>query len=128
MAGQLMDAVVTPIVGHQIDKKGRLVSFYGRRKTWHLIGEGLQTSNNEHFGSPGTAVVCGSFPFIFHGCFFEGCSSWSQTAQAFYYSIFILVFQFGWASVQISHLSLIPVLAHNQKDITSLTAYRFVNT
>ena len=30
-----------------------------------------------------------------------------------YWASFIIVFQFGWASVQVSHLALIPELTHH---------------
>ena len=36
--------------------------------------------------------------------------SQSPAAQMVYYSAFIVVFQFGWACVQISHLALITDL------------------
>lgn len=35
------------------------------------------------------------------------------------------IFQFGWACVQISHLSLIPELTPNEHDRTKLTAVRY---
>jgi len=41
-----------------------------------------------------------------------------------YYSAFIVIFQFGWASTQISHLSLIPVLTVCRKKIVLLNAFR----
>ena len=37
----------------------------------------------------------------------------------------MLIFQFGWACSQISHLSAIPALAQNQNERTSLTAIRY---
>ncbi|KRT78525.1 membrane transporter [Oryctes borbonicus] len=46
----------------------------------------------------------------------------------FYYSMFVIIFQFGWASVQISHLSLIPELTPNEHDRTKLTAIRYCFT
>ena len=49
-----------------------------------------------------------------------------QWAQMVYYAAFAVVFQFGWASVQISHLALIPSLSHNQNERTGLTALRLV--
>lgn len=33
-----------------------------------------------------------------------------QYAQMIYYSGFVIIFQFGWAAIQISHLALIPEL------------------
>ena len=48
-----------------------------------------------------------------------------QYAKLVYFSSFMLVFQFGWACSQISHLSAIPALAQNQNERTSLTAIRY---
>lgn len=56
-----------------------------------------------------------------------GCSTSSQWAQVIYFAGFIVIFQFGWAAVQVSHLSLIPVLAHDERSRTELTALRYVN-
>jgi len=42
-----------------------------------------------------------------------------------YYSAFAVVFQFGWACTQISHLALIPVLTSCQNERTGLTAIRY---
>lgn len=39
--------------------------------------------------------------------------------------MFIIIFQFGWAAVQISHLSLIPEISPNEHDRTKLTAVRY---
>ena len=42
-----------------------------------------------------------------------------------YYSAFIVVFQFGWAGVQISHLSLITDLTGEEDTRTLLTSVRY---
>ena len=42
-----------------------------------------------------------------------------------YYSAFIVVFQFGWAGVQISHLSLITDLTKDEDTRTLLTSVRY---
>lgn len=67
--------------------------------------------------------ILASFPFIFMPC--VGCATSSQWAQVIYFSGFIVIFQFGWAAVQVSHLSLIPVLAHDERSRTELTALRY---
>jgi Na+/melibiose symporter-like transporter len=71
----------------------------------------------------GTFCVLVSFPFIFLPC--VGCSESSQWAQVLYFAGFVIIFQFGWAAVQVSHLSLIPVLAHDEHARTDLTAFRY---
>ena len=49
-----------------------------------------------------------SFPLVFMSS--PKAVSESPAAQMVYYSAFIVVFQFGWACVQISHLALITDL------------------
>ncbi|KAL5258617.1 hypothetical protein ACHWQZ_G009182 [Mnemiopsis leidyi] len=105
LVGQVADGLATPLVGIAIDKIG--IKIYGKRKTWHLIG---------------TACVAVAFSFIFHKCF--GCEDSSEIVQQVYYGAFIVMFQFGWASTQISHLSLIPVLTICRKKIVFLNSVR----
>ena len=47
-------------------------------------------------------------------------------AQFLYYSPFIVIFQIGWASTQISHLSLIPELTPNNGERVELNAIRYL--
>ncbi|KAJ4936825.1 hypothetical protein JOQ06_001411 [Pogonophryne albipinna] len=57
----------------------------------------------------GTLSVLVSFAFIFNQCL--GCDPQTpQWASLTFFLPFIIVFQFGWAATQISHLSLIPEL------------------
>ena len=58
---------------------------YGQKKSWHLVG---------------FICVVISFPFIFMPCI--SCSTSDGWAQLIYYSAFAVVFQFGWASMQVS--------------------------
>ncbi|KAF5305314.1 hypothetical protein FQR65_LT07739 [Abscondita terminalis] len=109
LIGQVADAMSTPFVGFHSDQSDNFwLCRYGRRKTWHLLG---------------TICVVGAFPFIFSPCI--NCSDSHSWAQMVYYSVFIIIFQFGWASIQISHLSLIPELTPNEHDRTKLTAIRY---
>ena len=57
---------------------------YGQKKSWHLVG---------------LVCVLISFPFIFLPCI--GCSGSDEWAQLIYYSAFAIIFQFGWASMQV---------------------------
>ncbi|XP_015108557.1 major facilitator superfamily domain-containing protein 12 [Diachasma alloeum] len=108
--GQIADAFATPFVGLQSDKDDDFwLCRYGRRKTWHLLG---------------TFCVLFSFPFIFSKCI--NCEYAEHGAQLVYYSAFVIIFQFGWASVQISHLSLIPDLTPTEHERTELTAIRYM--
>ncbi|XP_054163893.1 major facilitator superfamily domain-containing protein 12-like [Oppia nitens] len=109
LLGQVADAVATPFVGFQSDRSNTnsLLCKYGKRKTWHLLG---------------TILVSASFPFIFNKCL--NCEDSSQTSKIIYYSVFIVMFQFGWAAVQVGHVSLITDLSPSTNARVSLNAYR----
>ncbi|KAK8400143.1 hypothetical protein O3P69_003085 [Scylla paramamosain] len=110
LIGQVADALSTPFVGREADRTDDLPFCvrYGRRKTWHLFGSAM--------------VLC-AFPFIFMGCL--GCANAHDWAQVVYYAPFVVVFQFGWAATQISHLSLIPSITQDPNDRTELNAIRY---
>ncbi|NWX41273.1 MFS12 protein, partial [Steatornis caripensis] len=75
----------------------------------------------------GTTCVLLSFPFIFNPCL--GCKEKTPQWAAFiYYLPFIIIFQFGWAATQISHLSLIPELVTSDHEKVELTAFRYAFT
>lgn len=67
--------------------------------------------------------MIGSFPFIFSPCI--ECTDAHKWAQLIYYSAFVVIFQIGWAAVQVSHLSLIPELTPDGHERTHLTAIRY---
>nr|XP_053639732.1 major facilitator superfamily domain-containing protein 12-like [Cherax quadricarinatus] len=71
----------------------------------------------------GTICVLSAFPFIFLGCL--GCGSSDEWAQVIYYTPFVIIFQFGWAATQISHLALIPSITQDPHDRTDLVAIRY---
>ena len=104
LIGQAADALTTPIVGHLCDNTSNR---YGGRKTWHLIGTGM--------------VACSLF-FFWHECIY--CSEQPTNYQLLYFSSFIIVFQAGWATVQVSHLSLIPVLTSDRSTRVELNSIR----
>ncbi|KAM6918299.1 major facilitator superfamily domain-containing protein 12-like [Xenentodon cancila] len=111
LVGQIADAVCTPLIGYESDQTPGCGN-YGKRKTWHLVG---------------TLSVVLSFSFIFNQCL--GCDSHTpQWASLIYFVPFIIVFQFGWAATQISHLSLIPELVTCEHAKVELTAYRYAFT
>ncbi|XP_014804488.1 PREDICTED: major facilitator superfamily domain-containing protein 12 [Calidris pugnax] len=77
--------------------------------------------------SAGTTCVLVSFPFIFNPCL--GCKeNTPQWAAFIYYLPFIVIFQFGWAATQVSHLSLIPELVTSDHEKVELTAFRYAFT
>ncbi|NWW08421.1 MFS12 protein, partial [Oreocharis arfaki] len=111
LAGQAADGLCTPLLGFEADRPygcGR----YGRRKGWHLAG---------------TTCVLVSFPFVFSPCL--ACrESTPQWAAFIYYLPFIVIFQFGWAATQVSHLALIPELVSSDHGKVELTAFRYAFT
>uniref|UniRef100_T1JDD2 Major facilitator superfamily associated domain-containing protein n=1 Tax=Strigamia maritima TaxID=126957 RepID=T1JDD2_STRMM len=112
LIGQIADGLSTPFVGFESDRLDGFWLFkYGRRKTWHLIG---------------TICVLASFPFLFMKCI--GCENSHDWAQLVYYASFVVIFQFGWAAVQVSHLSLIPDLSDDTHERTELNAIRYAFT
>jgi Na+/melibiose symporter-like transporter len=91
-----MKTITLKIVTIKIADRGDnywLCRQFGRRKSWHLFG---------------TICVLFTFPFIFLRC--VGCQDSDQYAQLIYYASFVVIFQFGWACIQISHLAMIPEL------------------
>ncbi|XP_060899746.1 major facilitator superfamily domain-containing protein 12-like [Labrus mixtus] len=111
LVGQIADAICTPLVGYESDRTPGCGN-YGKRKTWHLVG---------------TLSVMLSFAFVFNQCL--GCDSLTpQWVSLTYFVPFIVVFQFGWAATQISHLSLIPELVTCEHAKVELTAYRYAFT
>lgn len=56
------------------------------------------------------------------------CENASETFRFIYYIPFVVIFQFGWASTQISHLSLIPQLSTNQHERVTLNSIRYAFT
>lgn len=112
LIGQVADAAATPIIGFLCDKTHVR---YGRRKLWHLIG---------------TIMVAISLFFFWHTCFpckyDENGVPYPLWGVIWYFSVPIIIFQFGWASVQISHLSLIPELTDDKHERVGLNAIRWV--
>lgn len=107
LAGQIADGLATPFVGIQSDKTEDVK--YGKRKIWHLGG---------------TIAVAITFPFIFDLCVYD-CANNPRWTLFVYYIPFIVLFQFGWASTQISHLALIPDLATTTNEKVLLNAIRY---
>lgn len=105
LIGQLADALFTLIIGYSCDKTK--ITWYGKRKFWHGVG---------------TICVLASFPFVFNLCI--SCDNASETTKLIYYSGFVIIFQFGWAAVQIAHLALIPEIATKASQRVELNAIR----
>ena len=108
--GQLADGLSTVFVGLFSDKSGNywMCNRFGNRKSWHFVG---------------TVCVIFSFPFIFSACI--NCENSSQSIKMAYYTMFIIILQFGWAAVQLSHLAMIPELTSSEHEYTLLTSIRY---
>lgn len=114
LIGQVVDAVSTPLVGIASDSSA-LPKFFtrvGRRVSWHMIG---------------TILVTISFPFIFNKCLICDAES-NEWLRVVWFIPFISLFQFGWASVQISHLALIPDLTHVDSSRRTMNSLRYGGT
>ncbi len=105
LIGQIADSVATPLIGYLCDKVQ--IKFYGRRKFWHLCG---------------TILVAALFFMYWFKCM--NCEHASQYIKLLYYAFPVTVIQFGWTSVQISHLALIPEIASRKEDRLELVSIR----
>ena len=104
LIGQIADAMATPVVGYLCDNTE---NWYGGRKTWHLVG---------------SIMVGVSLFFFWHQCIY--CNEQPVKYQILYFACFIIVFQVGWATVQVSHLALIPELTPDENERVGLTSIR----
>ncbi|XP_022914942.1 major facilitator superfamily domain-containing protein 12-like [Onthophagus taurus] len=98
MLGQVADSLATPVCGWAIDR-------LNKPKAWHKAG---------------TAAVAVGFCMIFS--LKPTLDSWKLLI---YHTVFVIIFQIGWAIVQISHLSLIPAIAIDQRQSSNLTTVRY---
>ncbi|XP_054717075.1 major facilitator superfamily domain-containing protein 12-like [Uloborus diversus] len=113
LVGQVADAIATPLLGYEVSSEKATGAFcrkYGRRKFLHLFG---------------TICVVISFPFIFSIC--PGCQNADEYALMMMLIPLVIIFQVGWAAVQVSHLSLIPVITphEGERDFLNVLRYAF---
>ncbi|CAF1379363.1 unnamed protein product [Rotaria sp. Silwood1] len=108
LIGQIADAVSTIFVSLASDRTRTGLFHYGRRKTWHLIG---------------VITTLISFPFCFNLC--VGCKNSKLWVQFIYYAVFIIIYQFGWACSQVTHLAMINELTHKDGERVALNSYRY---
>ena len=107
LAGQVADGIATPLVGILSDRtKSEKI---GRRTLWYICG---------------IIIVIPSFLGTFSDCLFCNWSGdHSRGLQLFYYLLLPSLFNIGWASVQISNMSLVVNITYSQKYEISLTYY-----
>eukprot|EP00475_Leptophrys_vorax_P042986 TRINITY_DN8134_c0_g1_i5.p1 TRINITY_DN8134_c0_g1~~TRINITY_DN8134_c0_g1_i5.p1 ORF type:complete len:535 (-),score=105.50 TRINITY_DN8134_c0_g1_i5:116-1720(-) len=115
LAGQLADAVATPLVGifsDQTQMYWKLGSFsFGKRKLWHLGG---------------TFMVALCFFMVF-GLYsiLPSIREMSIRYQITYYAVAASLFNVGWAAVQVSHMSLVPELSKVGTERVGLNSARY---
>jgi len=95
LAGQVADAIATPLVGIFSDKTNTKI---GKRTPWYIGG---------------TVLVVFSFTLIFVKIL---PADSSQTLTLIYYITFASIFNIGWAAVQVSHMALVPSISINKKN------------
>ncbi|PFX28373.1 Major facilitator superfamily domain-containing protein 12 [Stylophora pistillata] len=98
VAGFLCDKVKIPVLSRK----------HGKKKSWHL------------FGTIATAI---GLPLFFSKCLVCGNGT-SEWVVLLYYFLIATVLSFSMNFIDISHLSIIPVLAKDQSKATELTALR----
>lgn len=107
MVGQYADAVATPLVGIFSDaSKGWPGLHLGRRKLWHLMG---------------TLIVLVCFSSIFVVPFHTSRVPYTVA----YYASGAALFNVGWASVQVSHMAMVPELTPIDDERVCLNSWRY---
>jgi Na+/melibiose symporter-like transporter len=114
-SGQLFDAIATPIVGLLSDRsKGIPLLGLGRRKAWN-------------FGGVLVVILC--FFFVFGFCIPCAFSNNPTTLdKTIAFSVFASLFNVGWASVQVSHMCMVPELTHDESERVMLNSARYAFT
>jgi len=111
LSGQIFDGLTTPLVGILSDKFN---SRLGRRTPWYICGT---------LG----VIVC--FSLIFQPCTMCKNSNNPDLWEMVYYITLPSLFNIGWASIQVSHMSLLPSISINRKNrdymVRLRTAYTF---
>jgi Na+/melibiose symporter-like transporter len=114
LCGQVSHGIMTPCVGILSDTCSRQRQYlgFGRRKLWHICGSFM-------------VALCFSavFAFIPYPVYTQGGS-----VMTCYYAIAASLFNIGWASVQVSHMALVPELHENPAVRTQLNAGRYAFT
>jgi len=94
LSGQLTDGITTPLVGVLSD---RMTTRIGKRTPWYLFG---------------TILVAPTFFLLFYDVLPKDAS---PTTKNTYFIILPAIFNIGWASVQISNMSIVNSITYSQQ-------------
>ena len=108
-AGQLADALATPLVGIASDASRGCFGL-GRRKAWNAVG---------------VAIVAFNF-FLMFGSLLP--RDLGTTGKAAALGMFAALFNVGWAAVQVSHMALVPELTRSEGMRVVLNSARYAFT
>ena len=126
IAGQLVDGMATPVVGALSDQVdctnskfigGKCFGLSGRRKAWYIGGITLVTFTFWALFTPiedDDTVGGGTAAILF--------------SPVVHYAIANCLFQIGWASVQVSHMAMVPELTPLVSERCFLNSIRFAVT
>lgn len=113
LAGQIADGLATPLVGIFSDK---FDTRFGRRTPWYFCG---------------TIMVIVCFTLIWQKCTFCESLPNPKACELIYYILLPSLFNIGWASVQVSHMALLPGITLNKKNrdymVRLRTAFTFIS-
>eukprot|EP00727_Mastigamoeba_balamuthi_P007088 m51a1_g30 hypothetical protein (521) ;mRNA; r:124313-126194 len=104
LAGQVADAIATPLVGWASDHTNIR---WGRRKVWVLGG---------------AVLVNLSFFFVFNRCWLCESTGINETV---WFATLASIFNVGWAALQVAHMALVPDLTSDEHQSTRLNSARY---
>jgi Na+/melibiose symporter-like transporter len=107
LIGQVGGAISVPIIGMWSDRCRCRIP--GRRKIFHLVG---------------IFIVAIFFFFLWFHCL--GCENAPSKYVVLYYGVFAVIFQAGWASIQLGQLALMPELSTQKRVLVELNSLRYV--
>ncbi len=114
-AGQLADAVSTPLVGIFSDaSRGCPRMGLGRRKLWNLIGSVIVALVFLLVFSIDVPLLLSNQP--------------SNTMHVVYFCIAASLFNVGWAAGQVSHMAMVPELSPHPTERVMLNSARYAAT
>ena len=126
IAGQIVDGFATPFVGLFSDNYNCCISdwsqccwgYAGRRKSWYIFGLILVTTT---FWILFTPFPTSSGSYSFGGILLT-------FSPVMYYAVANSLFQLGWASAQVTHMSMVPEITPSPHERCFLNSIRYAVT